>query len=315
MAKLLTMGETMAAFAPAGPGALRYMTDYRLRIAGAESNTAIGLAKLGLKAAWFSRLGDDEFGHFVLNQIRSEGVDCGGVILDPAHRTGVMFKQMTARETKVFYYRDRSAASFLAPEDIVPQLFDGVDALHMSGITPVLSASCREAALAAMRIARERGALVSFDPNVRRKLWGDTDCAPLIRSMALDSDIVMLGRDEAELLLGSGEPDAAFDALFSGGRTRYAALKDGANGAWVADRERRVKIPPYPCRCVDPVGAGDGFNAGFLAGILGGRDLETAGRMGGVCGALATETTGDTEGYPDGAALERLLRGGAEVFR
>ena len=142
MPQLITIGETMAAFTPDSVGALRYVQNFGIRTAGAESNVAVGLAKLGLEAAWVSRLGTDEFGCFIRNQLRAEGVDCSRVIYDPDHRTGIMFKETGVGETKVFYYRENSAASHLCPEDVTPALLDGVKVLHMSGITPVLSESC-----------------------------------------------------------------------------------------------------------------------------------------------------------------------------
>ena len=203
----------------------------------------------------------------------------------------------------------------MTPEDLSPDLFAGVQIVHLSGITPVLSQSCRETTLAAVRLAKQNGAMVSFDPNIRRKLWKDTDYAPLIRSITLDSEIVLLGLDEAQALFGIREPDAIFDTLFGQGRAKYTAIKDGGNGAWVADAGHREKLPPFPCKPVEPIGAGDGFNAGFLAGILQGRDVITAGRMGAICGALATQTPGDVEGYPDTAQMEAALTGGSVTYR
>ena len=110
MPQMITIGETMAAFTPAPTGPLRYVTDYRMRIAGAESNVAIGAAKLGIDVAWVSRLGTDEFGQFIRNQTRAEGVDCRYLIFDQEHPTGIMFKETGAGETRVFYYRAASAA-------------------------------------------------------------------------------------------------------------------------------------------------------------------------------------------------------------
>jgi len=318
MPEIVTMGETMAALVPSAPGALRYVSQYGIRTAGAESNVAVGLAKLGVGVAWFSKLGEDEFGHYICNQIRSEGVDCSRVRFDPAHRTGVMFKQLSAGETSVFYYRENSAASHLTAEDVrgaLPGLLEGARVLHLTGITPVLSESCKEAVLTALRLARERHVAVSFDPNIRRKLWGSTDYTPLLRSLTLDSEIVLLGLDEAEALLGVEEPEAVFDTLFAQGRAQLAAIKDGARGAWVSDGTERLHLPPHPCRPVEPVGAGDGFNAGLLAGYVQGRSLEEAGRMGAVCGALATEVPGDVEGYPDAARLDAILRHAGVVYR
>ena len=115
MPQLITIGETMAAFTPDSVGALRYVQNFGIRTAGAESNVAVGLAKLGLEAAWVSRLGTDEFGCFIRNQLRAEGVDCSRVIYDPDHRTSIMFKETGVGETKVFYYRENSRCS-AAPE-------------------------------------------------------------------------------------------------------------------------------------------------------------------------------------------------------
>ena len=303
------------AFTPDSVGALRYVQNFGIRTAGAESNVAVGLAKLGLEAAWVSRLGTDEFGCFIRNQLRAEGVDCSRVIYDPDHRTGIMFKETGVGETKVFYYRENSAASHLCPEDVTPALLDGVKVLHMSGITPVLSESCLAMTKAAFALAKEKGVAISFDPNIRRKLWRGQDYAPLIRELTLQSEIVLLGLDEADALFGLRDPDAIFDLLFRDGCAQYVAIKDGGNGAWVADKTTREKLPPYPCKPIEPIGAGDGFNAGFLAGILQGRDVVTAGRMGAICGALATQTPGDVEGYPDAAQMEAALTGAAITYR
>lgn len=162
---------------------------------------------------------------------------------------------------------------------------------------------------AAFALAKEKGVAISFDPNIRRKLWKGQDYAPLIRELTLQSEIVLLGLDEADALFGLRDPDAIFDLLFRDGCAQYVAIKDGGNGAWVADKTTREKLPPYPCKPIEPIGAGDGFNAGFLAGILQGRDVVTAGRMGAICGALATQTPGDVEGYPDAAQMEAALTG------
>lgn len=315
MPQVITIGETMAALTPQSQGPLRYVSDYRLRIAGAESNVAIGLAKLGVDVAWLSRLGEDEFGHFVCNQTRAEGVDCRSVIFDRAHRTGVMFKETGVGETAVFYYRENSAASHMCPADLPEALFEGAAILHLTGITPVLSDSCREMTLAAVELAKRHGLMLSFDPNIRKKLWAGRDYAPLIRQITLESQIILLGLDEAEALFGIRDTDAVFDLLFGQGSARYVAIKDGARGAWVADRAGRMQIPPHPCRCIDPIGAGDGFNAGFLAGILQTGSVETAGRMGAICGALATQTLGDVEGYPDVLQMQTALGHGEITYR
>ncbi|MDR1533833.1 MAG: sugar kinase [Planctomycetota bacterium] len=314
--EVVTIGETMYCLIPDDSGPLRYIQGFRPRIAGAESNLAIGLAKLGHGASWLSRLGEDEFGRHVLNHIRGEGVDVSWTVFDPGHRTGLMFKERTAGETRVHYYRENSAASHLSPDDVPERALAGAKILHLTGITPVLSDSCAETVARAIELAERSGVKISFDANIRRKLWGGRDHSRLLADLARRAHIVMMGMDEAGQLLGGGEPADLLERLFREGRTECAALKDGARGAWVGERTgRHWHIPPVPCVCVEPIGAGDAFDAGFLAGCLEGLDLETRGRLGAIAGALATQTSGDIEGYPSREQLGRHLEGKPEISR
>jgi 2-dehydro-3-deoxygluconokinase len=315
MSDVITIGETMAALVPETKGALRYVSAYGIRPAGAESNVAVGLAKLGFDAMWFSRVGEDEFGHYLCNQTRAEGVDCTHLYFDSDHHTGVMFKQTGVGETRVYYYRENSAASHMQPDDLQMEWFRDTKIIHISGITPVLSESCRETTLHAFDLARQNNALISFDPNIRRKLWNGRNYVPMIRKLTLDSDIVLIGLDEAEILFEKKDPDNICDILLNRGNAKYIAIKDGKNGAFVANNKARMHIPPFPCRPVDPIGAGDGFNAGFLAGILKNCDISRAGQMGAICGALATQVSGDVEGYPDIHQMKEALENTQVIFR
>lgn len=315
MAQLITMGETMVSFTPGASGALRYVPDYRMRVAGAESNLAIGASKLGIDVGWISKLGEDEFGHYILNGIRAEGVDTKGIIFDTNNPTGIMFKETGVGETKVYYYRSGSAASHLVPEDLNEEYFKGAKILHLTGITPVLSETCKETVLKAIEIAEKLGIQISFDPNIRKKLWKDTDFSPLIRDITLRSNIVLLGLDEAKVLFDTEKQEEIFEILFTKGKAELVAIKDGAEGAWVGNKEMTKKLPPFPCKCIEPIGAGDGFNAGFLSGVIKGKDLITCGRMGTIAGALATQTTGDIEGYPSEDQMQRAIDGTNEIYR
>ncbi len=323
MAELITIGETMVAMVPSEMAPLRYVQEYRARIAGAESNVAMGVQKLGHTAAWISKLGDDEMGHFVLNAIRSEGVDCTGVTLDAAHRTGVMFKQRSGGETSVFYYRENAAASHLCPSDLDQTLFENAKILHITGITPVLSQSCMQTIDAAIALAKAHGMKVSFDPNIRKKLWGDIDYTPYMRKLAYAADILLVGLDEARFLFETLPADAPYDIedVIATVRTNTSsdalqlAIKLGAQGAVVATETQRVAIPAAECHCVEPIGAGDAFAAGFLAGVLSGETIATCGEMGAIAGALATETAGDTEGQPSQKTMQDKRTHRAQVYR
>lgn len=314
MPEVITIGETMAVMAPAQPGPLRYVHDYRLKMAGAESNVAVGLCKLGHSAGWISRLGEDEMGRYLLGAIRGEGVDAGCVHMDSGHRTGLMLKETGSGETRVYYYRENSAASHLCPEDLDESYLSGASILFLSGITPALSDSCAKAAGKLAEFAQKSGIPLGFDPNIRKKLWGGRDLCPQLRELLFSAQIALMGLDEAGELLSTREPQAIAALLREKG-ARYIAIKDGGRGAWVADREQLIKIDPFPCRAIDPIGAGDAFNAGFLAGILEGRDLLTCGRMGGIAGAMATETLGDIESYPSRSQMLLRLEEKPELFR
>lgn len=315
MPEIITIGETMAAMAPQDYGPLRYVKGFQPRIAGAESNVAIGLARLGHSVAWISRLGADEFGEYVFREIRAEGVDVSGVQFDPDHRTGVMFKERRfSGETSVYYYRENSAASHMDGSAIDGNTLKAASIVHLTGITPVLSESCLAMTREIIRRCATEGICLSFDPNIRRTLWRGRDYTKDLREMTLAAQIVLMGEEEAGLLFGDKTEEEWLDLLFTKGNARYVAIKRGSRGAVVADGHS-VVIPPFHCHCVDPVGAGDGFNAGFLAGILEGRDLKTCGQMGAVVGAKATETTGDVEGYPSRRQLDQLLNHQAEVYR
>lgn len=315
MPEIVTLGETMAAFAPQSGGPLRYIRDYQMRIAGSESNLAIGVEKLGHTAGWISRLGDDEFGHFVRSFIRGEGVDTSQVIMDEHTSTGLMFKEIGEGETKVFYYRSGSAASRLSPEDVCESYIQSAKLVYLTGITPVLSDSCRNAVERCFDISKEAGVPLCFDPNIRRRLWRGNNHQDLIRSMTLRSEIVLMGLDEAEILFGTRDFEAVFHRLFTEGAATHVALKNSSHGAWVGVPGEIIPVEPYPCTCIEPIGAGDAFNAGFLCGLLDGESVERCGQIGAICGALAVQTPGDIEGYPSAEQMRRLLAGIKEVYR
>lgn len=316
MPEIIAVGETMVSFVPEKKGYLRYGMSFIPKVAGAESNLAVYVSRFGHTAGWISRLGEDEFGYLIRNTIRAEGVDTSHVRLVEGERSGVMFRQMLpGRETSVFYYRKDSAASGMDESDVSAEYIKGAKILHLTGITPVLSESCLSMTRAAMDMVRDCGSMVSFDPNIRKKLWGSRDYSEILREMTLEADIVMLGREEAGILFGTEEVCRILELLFQHGRTKYAAVKDGSRGAVAAVPGESVVIPSYPCCCVDPIGAGDAFDAGFLCGILEGRSIEECGKMGAAAGAMATECEGDTEGCPSRRQLELFLRGREEVAR
>lgn len=311
MFDVITVGETMAALAPGDGLPIRSATSYVKSTAGAESNTAIGLAKLGMHVGWFSKLGDDELGDFILHEVRGEGVDTSTVIRDGDHPTGLMLKQHATgllSEPEVFYYRAGSAASTLAPSDLPEDYLKQAKVIHITGITPALSASAKEMTDELFKFAKANNIMVSFDPNIRLKLWSADQARETLLKYLYQADIVMLGSEEAELLLGTGDPDAVLANIKANGVAKYVAIKQGGKGAVVSDGTNVVSVPPVPVKVLDTVGAGDAFNAGFLYGVLNHLPIEECGEIAGLLGAAAVSAKGDTVGVPSGRHLARFIK-------
>lgn len=299
MPEVVTLGETMILMNPESSGPLKYINRFTKQIGGAESNFSIGVVRLGHSAGWISRVGDDEFGKYIVAFIRGEGVDTSQVKFDPGAPTGLYFKERREYgESKVYYYRRGSAASRLSPEDLDPSYIGSAKFLHITGITPALSESCLRAVKEAVKIAKSRGVKVSLDPNIRLKLWSKERAREVIMELAAQADIVLPGQSEGAILVGETEPEK-IAAKFLDLGVETVVIKLGKQGAYYACSAESKLVPGYPIeKIVDPIGAGDGFAAGFIAGLLKGYSLKEAVKLANAVGALATTVTGDVEGLP-----------------
>jgi 2-dehydro-3-deoxygluconokinase len=282
---------------PDSTGPLRGVTGFTRNIGGAELNVAVGLTRLGHRAAWAGRLGDDEFGRCILAFLRGEGVDVSGAALDPAAPTGVYFKERRALgRLRVHYYRAGSAASRMRFEDLdVEHLLSG-RVIHLTGITAAVSESCRDLTQRLVSAAADREVTVSFDANVRRLLFGERDphetLAPIVRGV----DILFLSDDEADLLLGGHDPDTVGRARRDMGVGTVVVHR--ADGAFAVEEAGLSSSDAYAVDVVDVVGAGDAFVAGFLSGRLQARPTEECLDIANACGACAVTVAGDAEGLP-----------------
>jgi 2-dehydro-3-deoxygluconokinase len=297
---VLTLGEALGVLHTGEP--IVHASHLRIGTGGAEANVAIGLARLGTPVAWLGRVGDDGLGRRIVRELRAEGVAVHAIV-DPAAPTGLLLKETDGMgRTEVVYHRRGSAGSRLAPVDLAA--VDGVDLslLHLTGITPALSADA--AATVEATLERWPDVPVSFDVNHRSRLWDAEDAAPVYRSLAERADIVFAGYDEALLLA----PDAADpeDAAL-----RIAALgpaevvvKLGSEGALAVVDGTVHRLPAVPVRVVDTVGAGDAFVAGYLAERVLGRSAATRLRTAVRAGAAACTHAGDWEGLPFRRELE-----------
>ena len=313
---VVTFGETMVLFQPMKTAPLRYVSNYEQLIGGAESNLAIGLAKLGHKVGWFSRLGNDEFGHFILSRIRSEGVDTSRVKFDPINPTAVFFKEKrTEKDIRVYYYRSGSAASKLNPEDIDEDYIASAKILHLSGITPALSDTAYETVFKAIEIAKKHRIKISFDPNLRLKLWSADKARETIFQIAEQADILFPGIHEGEFLTGEKEPRKIAEKIYRPGQ--QLLIKMGEQGTYYTNGKEEEVIPAFKVnRVIDPVGAGDGFAAGFLSGYLKGMHWSESIKIGNAIGAMVVMVDGDIEGLPSYEDIKKFMHvSGEDVSR
>ncbi|MEU5903468.1 sugar kinase [Micromonospora sp. NPDC047467] len=304
-AEVVTVGETMVVLCPAPGEPLEHAERVALSVGGAESNVAGYLARLGHRAAWVSRVGDDPFGRAVVRHVAADGVDVDLVTVDPTAPTGLYVKDPGATATTVHYYRAGSAASRMDADALADPRLIGAAVLHLSGITPALSDSCRALVTHAVTDRPLPGALVSFDVNHRARLWPAERAAPVLRDLADRSDLVFVGQDEADALWGTADP-LAVRRLLPGPRT--VVVKDGAVGATALFRDAEPVFVPAPrVAVVEPVGAGDAFAAGYLAGVLRGLDPVGRLRLGHLVAAQALGSSGDNAPVPPWSWFERLL--------
>jgi 2-dehydro-3-deoxygluconokinase len=312
VAEVVTLGECLVALVASSVGPLADATSFERHVAGAEANVAVGLTRLGHSVEFVGRVGADGFGTTILRKLRGEGVGVERLTIDAAAPTGVMVRERRVLgPAQVLYYRAASAGSRLAPGDVdaAAHLFRDARWLHVTGITPALSATAGAAAVRAIDVARSSRMTVSIDLNLRRRLWSESEAAPVFRSLAAAADIVVGDADEAAVVVGSSaDPETLARRLVALGAST-AVIKVGAAGAIAATRDGALIAAPAVAvaHVVDPVGAGDAFAAGFIAGTLEGLPLADALRMGTGCAAASLSAVGDMTGLPDRPELDRLL--------
>ena len=299
---VITIGEAMAMFVATQTGDLAEVERFIKRVAGAELNVATGLARLGLKVGWVSRVGEDSFGRFVLNSLAKEGIDARGVAQDPRYATGFQMKSKVENGTDpiVEYFRKGSAASHLGMEDYHEAYFSSARHLHLSGVAAALSASSYELLAHTARTMKAQGKTISFDPNLRPVLWNsEAEMVEKLNRLAFQADWVLPGLKEGMILTGQQTPEGIADFYLRHG-VKAVIVKTGADGAWykTANGEQGCVAPVKVDNVVDTVGAGDGFAVGVISALLEGHSLHQAVARGNKIGALAIQVQGDSEGLP-----------------
>jgi sugar/nucleoside kinase (ribokinase family) len=290
VSRVVTVGETMALLDPVEDGEPALGDLLRLRIAGAESNFAIALARLGESVSWISRLGNDRLGVLVHETLQAEGIDLRYVVEDISAPTGMFYKWRAGGRSSVAYYRRGSAASLLSPANVPDEALEGAELVHLTGITMALGDGPRELVIDVARRARAAGAIVTFDPNYRPALWASPDAAAAAMAPVLEHvDWYLCGAAEADLLSGG-----AHTVVRHTDRTVIGDL---------------TVTPTRAEEVVDEIGAGDAFAAGFAYGLLRGWDAEACARTAHVIAGWALRGTGDWETLPRLDEVRDLLPG------
>ncbi len=299
-AEVLCLGESMVLLASEHRLSLADTPDVALHVAGAESNVACGLAHLGHRVEWYSRLGSDPFATRVLRLLSSRGVAAPDVALDATRPTGIYFKELGETGSRVLYYRAGSAASAMGPDDLPARRLGERRLCHVSGITAALSDSCDALLTRLLLEGGREGTRVSFDVNYRPALWPVEVAGPRLLELARAADLVLVGQDEAEVLWGARDvrqvrdllPDVT-DLVVKDADRDASHVSRGGDG-----RDVVTTVPALRVEVVEAIGAGDAFAAGYLAGWLRGADPTTALRLGHLMAGHTLRHLGDLPPLP-----------------
>jgi 2-dehydro-3-deoxygluconokinase len=277
---------------------------------GDTSNAVIAAARLGADAAYFTAVGADPFGRALVELWRREGVDASRIVVNSGAHTGIYFVSHGPEGHEFSYMRAGSAASRISESDVPDGRIRAAKVLHVSGISQAISSSAADAVFAAIDIAREAKRFVSYDPNLRLKLWPLRRARAIIHEAMALCDIALPGRDDAEALTGRTDPDGIVDFYLRLG-ARIVVLKLGKAGALVATTRRRERIDARVVKAVDATGAGDCFDGAFLAEYVRSGDPFAAARFANVAAALSTTGYGAVAPLPVRADVDAALEASA----
>jgi 2-dehydro-3-deoxygluconokinase len=293
---IVGIGEAMLRiWVPAGER-LEDAPSFRISVAGAEANVAMAASRMGARTAWLSSLPNNPLGRRAAREIASHGVDVSGVHWVDGARMGTYYVELSVppRPITVVYDRADSAASLMTASDVAWDVVESARVVHITGITPALSASCRELSLEVARRAAAAGALVSVDVNYRRMLWPPEDCRRVVAELARAAGLVIVTAEDARDVFGiDGSPEDVLDGITAETGCSRAVVTLGADGSHWRGPDGRGSAPGYSgAQVIDRIGAGDSFAAGVLLGLLS-DDLAGGVRRGIAMSALKLGIYGD----------------------
>lgn len=305
---IITIGDGMITFDPVAKGPLRFVQQFERKIGGAELNVILGCARLGAHVGWIGRLGKDEFGRHIFNTVRGEGVDVSEVKMIEDYATSLNFKEVQeSGESKTFYYRKPSPTDHLTRDTLPKEYIAQAKVLHISGVYPAISENNRHVVKEAVQLAKAQGVKVSLDLNLRLKLWSIEEARDTLLHLLPNVDYLLAGREELALLFNTEDP-ATWVRELSNHAIEIVIMKDGENGSYLLTNDTWKHFSAVPaCKVVDTVGAGDGFAAGFLVGVVKEWSLDECIQFANTVGAMVVQVAGDNEGLPYMEDVEAFL--------
>ena len=298
---LFTFGESLSVFISSDTDSVMSAAKFERVTAGAEVNVAVAISRLGLNAQYFSRFGNDQLGSVMLADIEAEGVD-----VSLAKRvdsfTGAMVRNPgKSAPVEISYLRKGSAASTIEPSDILDSYISSTRWLHATGITCAISESGAKTVKHALEKAAQLKIKSSFDLNIRRKLWSEDAARKVLEPLARDVELLIGGEDEYQVVFGEADPKDILAEVNKRG-CKIAVMTKGDQKMRFSIDGNYEEITPPKVVAVDPVGSGDAFTGGVIAGLLSGMSTTQALEQGSICGALVASMFGDWTGIPSGVA-------------
>lgn len=310
MSEVLTIGEPMALLAAEEVKPLKDVSLYRRYVCGAEINVSVGLARLKHTVSYISWVGNDPFGECIKDFLQKNNIDTSYLKQHSEYLTGIMLKEkVLSGDPKTAYFRKGAAFSHFIPEEIEKINWDGVQHLHVTGISLALSQNCQDSIEKLMNVAKKRNVKISFDPNIRPALWKtESEMVTTLNHFASKADIILPGISEGEILTGSRDPEKIADFYMRLG-AGLVVVKLGTKGAFAKSKDGDIVTSAgfKVDHVVDTVGAGDGFAVGIISALLEKLPLSEVLRRATAIGAMAVMFPGDNDGLPDRGALNEFM--------
>lgn len=300
---ILSLGEPMMEFSQTKDADGTYLPGY----GGDTANFAVAAVRQGANVGYITRLGDDAFGDDFIKLWKREGINVTHVTRDPQAFTGIYFITHDEHGHKFSYYRKGSAASLMTPSELPRDAIAQAQVLHVSGISQAISTNAADAVFEAMDIARANGTKISYDTNLRLKLWPLARARAVIMESVAQADYCLPSLEDVSTFTGLDDPDAIMDLLLSKG-AGIVALKLGSRGVLVSDGQERYRLEGLRVQTVDATGAGDTFDGAFIATLLEGKPLLEAARYANVAAALSTTGYGAINPIPRREDVETALQ-------